>query len=426
MISKAEASAMKQSSDRKLTPKLRFPEFNDHPAWDAKPLGSLFSERQEAGLTNLRLLSLTDKEGVIPQEETNRKNNASLDKSKYLRVVPGDVAYNTMRMWEGRSAYVAIEGLVSPAYTVCKPNAESNGLFFSYYFKTQQLIEQFRRYSQGLVKDTLNLKFEAFSRISVPSPGFREQQKIADCLSSLDEVIATQVRKVDTLKAYKKGLMQQLFPREGETLPRLRFPEFRDAPEWCVEPLGELFETMTGGTPDRTLKKYWNGTIPWVTTSLIDFNVIYSAEEFINAEGLENSSAKLFPKDTVLIAMYGQGKTRGKVALLGIEATTNQACAAILPGDKIDPAFTFMSLCGRYDEMRGLSNSGGQENLSQGIVRELPFRYPKDIAEQREIVDCLSALNDLVAAQSQKLNALKTHKKGMMQQLFPSAESPEP
>jgi type I restriction enzyme S subunit len=101
------------------TPRLRFPEFREGVGWDRALLGKLFSERQEAGFTDLPLLSLMDKGGIVPQEETNRKNNSNADKSKYLRVVPGDIAYNTMRMWEGRSAYVGIEGLISPAYTCC-------------------------------------------------------------------------------------------------------------------------------------------------------------------------------------------------------------------------------------------------------------------------------------------------------------------
>ncbi len=202
--------------------------------------------------------------------------------------------------------------------------------------------------------------------------------------------------------------------------PRLRFPEFRKEPNWCVEPLGELFDTTSGGTPDRSVSEYWNGSIPWITTSLVDFNVIQSAQEFITEAGLANSSAKLFPKNTVLVALYGQGKTRGKVALLRIEATTNQACAAILPGDRIDPIFTFLSLCGRYDEMRGLSNSGGQENLSQSLIRNLSFPFPKDIVEQQKIVECLTSLDELIAAQGRKVEALKAHKKGLMQQLFPA------
>jgi type I restriction enzyme, S subunit len=238
----------------------------------------------------------------------------------------------------------------------------------------------------------------------------------------VDELIAAQARKVDVLKTHKKGLMQQLFPREGETQPRLRFPEFQNAGEWVSDSVGNIFETTSGGTPSRTEKAYWNGDIPWITTSLVDFRVITSSEEFISAEGLENSSAKLFPKGTVLMAMYGQGKTRGQVALLGIEAATNQACAAILPRKGIDPYFVFLNLAGRYEEIRELSNSGGQENLSQGLVREIRFAFSPDDGEQRKVTECLSSLDALITAETQKLEALKTHKKGLMQGLFPALE----
>jgi len=219
--------------------------------------------------------------------------------------------------------------------------------------------------------------------------------------------------------------MQQLFPREGETLPRLRFPEFQDAPEWESNSIDNIFETTSGGTPSRTEKSYWGGTIPWITTSLVNFGIITEAEEFISEHGLNNSSAKLLPEGTVLIAMYGHGKTRGQVALLGLEAATNQACAAILPQKGIEPYFVFQNLAGRYDELRNLSNSGGQENLSQGLVRDLPFSYPTNVAEQKRITSCLTTLDDLITAHSAKLSALKTHKKGLMQQLFPFQEKNE-
>ena len=166
---------------RALVPKLRFPEFLKAEEWRWTLLGQLFSERREMGFPNLPLLSLMDKEGIVPQEDTNRKNNSSADKSKYLRVVPGDIAYNTMRMWEGRSAYVGIEGVISPAYTVCTPATKVNGIFFSYYFKTESLIRQFRKFSQGIVKDTLNLKYKSFSQVQTLYPEKeQEQQKIAD------------------------------------------------------------------------------------------------------------------------------------------------------------------------------------------------------------------------------------------------------
>ncbi|NLB13111.1 MAG: restriction endonuclease subunit S, partial [Gammaproteobacteria bacterium] len=274
---------------------------------------------------------------------------------------------------------------------------------------------------------SLNVSDDDLMALPVPLPPVarrrEEQQKIADCLMSLDEVIVAQGRKVEALKAHKRGLMQQLFPREGETRPRLRFPEFRNAPEWLVARVCDLFETSSGGTPDRKTKEYWGRGVPWVTTSLVGFNVITDAEEFVSEAGLKNSSAREFPKGTVIVAMYGQGKTRGQVALLGVDAATNQACAAILPSEDIASEFVFFNLCGRYDELRSLSNSGGQENLSQGLIRELPFRYPKSKSEQAAIIDCFTSLENQITAETARLAALKTHKQGLMQQLFPAPEA---
>jgi type I restriction enzyme S subunit len=261
--------------------------------------------------------------------------------------------------------------------------------------------------------------------VEILSPSLAEQQKIAACLSSLDELIAAQAQKAEALKTHKKGLMQQLFPREAEAQPRLRFPEFQDAGEWVSDSLGNIFETTSGGTPSRTESSYWNGNIHWITTSLVDFRVITCAEEFITGQALKNSSAKLFPRGTVLMAMYGQGKTRGQVALLGIEAATNQACAAILPRKGIDPYFVFAYLAGRYEQIREMSNSGGQENLSQGLIREIRFSFPSDDAEQRKVISCLSSLDALISAETQKLETFKTHKKGLMQQLFPGTGGDE-
>jgi type I restriction enzyme S subunit len=256
-------------------------------------------------------------------------------------------------------------------------------------------------------------------------PDLPEQQKIADCLDSADALIEAQGRKVEALRAHKKGLMQQLFPQEGEAKPRLRFPEFKGTGEWIHDTLGNLFDITSGGTPARTNEEFWNGGIPWITTSLVNFNVITEAAEYISEKGLKNSSAKIFPEKTILVAMYGQGKTRGQVAMLGAPAATNQACAAILPRKGNNPDFLFLNLGSRYDELRSLSNSGGQENLSQGLVKALRFSYPRDPVEQQRIADCLTSLDDLIAAGARKLDALKTHKKGLMQQLFPQVREDE-
>ena len=294
--------------------------------------------------------------------------------------------------------------------------------FAGQLFQSTAVRTGIKREAQGA--KVYGISANRISAIPVPVPPTEvEQQKIADCLGSLDDLIAADGRKLEALRQYKQGLMQQLFPQASETQPRLRFPEFQDTQEWRVAPLGKLFETTTGGTPDRARPDYWGGEVPWVTTSIVDFNIIESTRESISSAGLSNSSAKVFPKRTVLMALYGQGKTRGKVAMLGVEAATNQACAAILPSDEVDPRFVFLNLSGRYEEIRANSNSGGQENLSQALVRDLPFAYPKERAEQHRIAECLTALDEQIAAQARKLETLKQHKRGLLQQLFPKPEA---
>jgi type I restriction enzyme S subunit len=412
---------MSEVSKSKAVPRLRFPEFRH--AWEHKPLAPYLQECRSrvAATTSLPVYS-SSRAGLTPQANYY-DGRTVINEGEYGVVPPNCFVYRHMSD-DGQFAFnlneTGSEIAVSKEYPVFRT------VDLDCYFLLAKLNHSpdFKAFalSQKAGGTRTRLYFSKLREWETFLPSLAEQHKIADCLTSLDEVIAAQKRKVEALKSYKRGLMQQLFPREGETLPRLRFPEFRDAPDWEEAQLGDLFDTTSGGTPDRAKKEYWNGTVPWVTTSLIDFNVITKVDEFISEAGLENSSAKVLPKGTVLIAMYGQGKTRAKVAMLGIAATTNQACAAILPNDKIDQRFTFASLCGRYEEMRALSNSGGQENLSQGLIRGLPFRYPKDIEEQSKIVGCLSSLDLGIYAESDKLEALKTHKKGLMQQLFPSPE----
>ncbi|WP_288382074.1 restriction endonuclease subunit S [uncultured Acinetobacter sp.] len=199
------------------------------------------------------------------------------------------------------------------------------------------------------------------------------------------------------------------------TAPKLRFKEFDG--DWNTSKIDEIASVTSGGTPSRGNPEYWNGDIPWVTTSLVDFNVIHSAEEFITKEGVNNSSAKLFPKDTILMAMYGQGITRGKVAILGIEATTNQACCAIKLKDYFDTQFIFQNLMNRYDEIRDLSNDGGQKNLSAGIIKDISINIPSK-AEQTKIASFLSAVDEKISQLTQKHELLSQYKQGMMQKLF--------
>jgi type I restriction enzyme, S subunit len=414
-----KTNTTKEEARPALVPKLRFPEFRGLEEWNSKRLGDLFSDRQETGLTGLPLLSLLDREGIVPQENSNRKNNSNSDKSKYLRVVPGDIAYNTMRMWEGRSALVGLEGLVSPAYTVCKPQPSVHSLFFSYYFKTPQLIEQFRRFSQGLVKDTLNLKYPAFAKISAQIPTYPEQQKIAQCLSSVVELMAAQARRVDALKRYKGGLVQQLFPREGETQPRLRFPEFQNNGEWEVRTIGEMFNLINGcafkpedwkstGTPIIRIQNLNDPTA--------EFN--YSQAPVSERNRVESGDL-LFAWSGTLGSSFGARIWNGPLGVL------NQHIFKVLMDEQeIILQFALLVL-ERVEEDIARRTHGFKASfvhVKKSDLVQIELLLPS-VPEQQRIASCLSSLDSLITAETQKLDALKTHKKGLMQQLFPSPEA---
>jgi len=413
---------MIKSEKKALVPRLRFPEFRESGTWKKRLLGDLFINRQERGYAQLPLLSVTSEDGVIPQQSTNRKKSASADKTRYLRIVPGDIVYNTMRMWQGRSAYVTQEGIVSPAYTVCKPKNDVNGLFYSYYFKNSELITEFWKYSQGIVSDTLNLKFSAFSEISVACPQPGEQQKIADCLSSLDALIAAQADKIDALKTHKKGLMQQLFPREGETVPRLRFPEFRNAGAWEEKVLPNVCQINPRRMPmdEKTLVSF----VPM--SSVSESGQLENPE--VRSYGEVKTGYTSFVNNDVIIAKITPCFENGKAAHIqnlingvGFGSTEFHVFRA---KDTCLPQFLFAQLYRESVRSRGVDSmigNAGQRRVPKNFFEKLPFFLPS-IAEQQAVANCLSTLDDCIAIKADRIEMLKWHKKGLLQQLFPKME----
>lgn len=192
-----------------LTGKRRFAEFEGQQ-WRTTALGQVFKERTEAGREDLPLLAVTANHGVIDRDDLVKRDTSSSDKSKYKRVVPGDIAYNTMRMWQGRSALSDKDGIVSPAYTVCIPQDGTDGRYAEHLFQLPEVIYEFRRYSQGLVDDTLNLKFPEFAKIKLAFPCETEQRRIADVLDAITKEISLHERRLEAVGRQKKGLMQKL------------------------------------------------------------------------------------------------------------------------------------------------------------------------------------------------------------------------
>jgi type I restriction enzyme S subunit len=188
---------------------------NRRTDWSEVHLGEAFSERNETCRDDLPLLSISRDDGITAREETNRKDTSNEDKSKYLRVCPGDIGYNTMRMWQGVSALSQLEGIVSPAYTVCIPNKDViDGSFASYLFKHPQVIHQFYRHSQGLTSDTWNLKFKHFSEIKLWIPPLMQQRKIAENLALAQKEMSLLKAQLAAIQLQKRALMQKLLTGE--------------------------------------------------------------------------------------------------------------------------------------------------------------------------------------------------------------------
>jgi len=155
---------------------------------------------------------------------------------------------------------------------------------------------------------------------------------------------------------------------------------------WSIVSVKDIARVSSGGTPSRSVARYWNGDIPWVTTGEIAFNRIKDTEQKITKEGLENSSAKIFPNGTILLAMYGQGKTRGQVAKLEIDAATNQACAAILINANHEPDFFYHYFVSKYISIRNIGNASTQKNLNAGLIKAFKVLLPPYKEQKKTLV----------------------------------------
>ena len=389
-------------------PQLRFPGFTGE--WEVRPLGDSFEERTEKNRSDLSLLSLGE-EGLCLQSDTARKDNSNADKSKYLRVAIGDIAYNTMRMWQGRCVYASLEGIVSPAYTVCEPKESIDGLFHYYLFKTNKMIALFHQHSQGLVSDTLNLKFDAFSKIKyLLPPSHKEQQKIANCLSEMDNLISAQGQKVEALKEKKRGMMQQMFPQQGETTPRLRFPGFTG--EWDYVNGDKLFEPISNKNHHSDLPilalTQDHGAVP---RDMINYNVFVSDKSV--------ASYKVVEVDDFIISLrsfqggieYSHYKGLCSPAYIVLRKRSNELNSDFY-------RIYFKSFIYIQELNKNLEGIRDGKMISYKQFSEIKLPMPSS-SEQQKIAECLSAMDDMIASELARLDALKDHKKGLMQQLFP-------
>ncbi|MBK4738986.1 restriction endonuclease subunit S [Noviherbaspirillum pedocola] len=208
-------------------------------------------------------------------------------------------------------------------------------------------------------------------------PPLEEQKRLVilfEAIAVVEEELRTTEHEVDRLQ---KAAMQDLLDA--------------DLKKWEKRPIGEAFKVTTGGTPSRSNATFWNGDVPWVKTGEVNYYVIQSTEEHITAEGLKGSAAKLCPPGSVLVALYGQGPTRGRVGMLGIQAAVNQACAAIYPNPDFDPWFVFYYLSGKYLSLRAMAQGAAQPNLNLAMIKAFDIPVPP-LEEQQSAVASIDAI----------------------------------
>ena len=380
--------------EKNRKPKIRFKGFTDD--WEQRKLGECFTEHIES-MPDGEMLSVTISSGIKKFSELGRHDNSNDDKSKYKKVSIGDIAYNSMRMWQGASGFSPYEGIVSPAYTVLSPNdSVVDSKCISYLFKREDMIHTFKLNSQGITSDNWNLKYPVLSQIEIMvSKSIEEQRLVAKYFEQLDNLITLHQRKYDKLLNIKKSMLEKLFPKNGKNIPEVRFKGFTD--DWEQRKLGEHSEIVAGGTPSTAHEEYWNPKeIPWMSSGEINNKVICSTDNMISQVGFSNSSAKWVKEKSVLIALAGQGKTRGTVAINEISLTTNQSLAAIQLDENLYYKFLFQNLEGRYDELRNMSSGDGTRGgLNKQIISDLIVLTPK-IQEQMKLGDLLCNIDHLI------------------------------
>lgn len=414
---------MRMNKKKEIVPKLRFPEFIGDKLKITKLEKISSVVKEKAGENKYTLMSVTSGVGLIPQTEKFGREIAGDSYKNYIVIRKYDFAYNKSATKQFPEGYISMLGeydiaaVPNSIFTCFRITAnESYPLFFDYLWHNNYHGHWLRKYIEvgARAHGALSVDTKHLWSMPLTLPDFKEQQKIADCLSSIDDLIDAESRKLRALEKYKKGLMQKLFPAEGKNLPEWRFPEFQGCGEWKSKSMGKACKMFSGGTPDTSKKEFYGGTIPFIRSAEINKS---STELFITEEGVKNSSAKMVKKGDILIALYGANS--GEVALSKIDGAINQAILCLR--HETNNAFVYHYFTHMKNRIISKYIQGGQGNLSGQIIKSVNLYFPKT-EEQQKIADCLSEIDKIITEQSNKVEQLKAHKKGLMQGLFPSLE----
>ncbi|TGN09351.1 restriction endonuclease subunit S [Leptospira ilyithenensis] len=388
-------------SQKQKVPDLRFPEFKDAREWEEVSGDFLFASITNKNHdSNLPILAITQEYGAIPRHLIDYQISVTEKSIESYKVVePGDFIIS-LRSFQGGIEYSNYLGICSPAYIILRKIKPLYDHFYRHFFKTPKYIQGLNKNIEG-IRDGKMVSFKQFSELHIPFPAFPEQQKIADCLSLLDEVISLESRKLKSLQSYKKGLLQKLFPAEGETVPELRFPEFQDAGEWEKRKLGEVCVMKAGQFVSATeIKEFFiEGLFPCY-----------------GGNGIRGFT-KTYTHDGSYSLVGRQGALCGNVNYVKGKFHATEHALVCVPGLGINNLWLYYQLFKM--NLNQYATGQAQPGLSVDNLVKISVFSPTNILEQQKIADCLSSLDALIQEQSQKLEGLKSHKQGLLQGLFP-------
>lgn len=416
---------------KEIVPKLRFPEFIGDKLKITK-LGKISSVvKEKAGENKYTLMSVTSGVGLIPQTEKFGREIAGDSYKNYIVIRKYDFAYNKSATKQFPEGYISMLGEYDIAAV---PNSiftcfritgnESYPPFFDYLWHNNYHGHWLRKYIEvgARAHGALSVDTKHLWSMPLALPDFKEQQKIADCLSSIDELIDAESRKLKALEKYKKGLMQKLFPAEGKTMPEWRFPEFQDCEEWETVKLEKLALYRRGSFPQPYGLPEWydeKSGMPFIQVFDVDDNMKLKSNTKNKISELAAQQSVFIPKGTLIITIQG---SIGRVAITQYDAYIDRTLLLFEKFfRKIDKTFLAYNLQLLFDIEKQKAPGGIIKTITKQALSEFLTSIPQ-IEEQEKIAGCLSEVDTMITEQSNKVEQLKAHKKGLMQGLFTSLE----
>ncbi len=400
----------KTNNQKGLIPTLRFPEFLDE-MWDIQKLNELaqrVTRKNKSGDIS-RVLTNSAIDGVVDQRDYFEKDIANQNNlTGYYVVEKGDYVYNPRISSAAPVGPISKNkvgtGVMSPLYTVFRFKNPKND-FYDQYFKSPYWYHYLKQVSNsGARHDRMSISSKDFDAMPLPVATSEEQQKIADCLSSLDELIAGHARKLEALQSYKTGLMQNLFPTEGESIPKLRFPEFQNNAKWKEKNLEDICTLKAGKfVKSSDIKEKNDGSL----YPCYGGNGLRGYTENCNHSG----SYPLIGR---------QGALCGNITYATGDFYATEHAVVATPKPRVNSDWLFYKL--NLLNLNQYATGQAQPGLSVDILKKVTVLLPSSPEEQKSISNMLSSVDNLITNQYKKITKLKAHKKGLMQQLFPSQE----